>query len=457
MIKNQRIWRKIILSSLILLSIILSALLFSAGGHLGEGVTDLTNIASNQPSPSVVERDLTKDVYRPVQTVLHTPSEHNTKYVVNDVNISNEIIRLVNEVQLREVNEKREMDHDQYQILLMDDEWLELVFQDEIPLGIYSHLFENLPKDYAEQTFDRIFMRMKSPTELYFYNYKQQMLYRVAIDKRPTDTMPSIEELDAQVYTAFGVALNNRWVYLPTDAHTVGRKSYMIERLSNSLYINQFFKDTSSVESRTSGHVTRYIDLTKEVTINEENQTLSFLSQQASNEEISLTQRLRSSYDTLNRFENWQDDVIYQSYQADNNYVTYQRYIDGYPVFSNNQYESTVEIATIEVGLTHLRLPLRFIRTPISINEDNERTLISGTEVIEKIQEAGYSLTENIQDIKIGLAWVQSSENENVIFFEPKWFVKNQNRWLTLDQLLNPEEDNLSAAYTAKGGRSFGF
>lgn len=454
--RDKNIWRRMTLIGLILLSFVLSVLLFSTGGHLGEGVTDLTNIATNQPSPSVVERHLTLDVYRPAQIVLHTPNDNNAKHIIKDQQLSDDILHLFNNVQLSEVSERSELSAEQYQSLLLAGEWTELVFSDQLPFGVYNHLFANLPSDYAEQTFDRIIVQTSSPTDLYFYNYKRQLLYRVPIDKRPTDPLPSIAELDGRSYLGYGLQLSGNLVYLPFEDLEIERKRYMIDQLSNTLYINQFFKDTSSVESRTSGDETRYIDLTKEVTINDATHLLTFLSQQTSTDEIALTQRLSSSFDTLNRFENWQDDVIYQSYNPENYYVTYQRYIDGLPVFDSGHLESTIEIATVETGLTHLKLPLRFIRTPISINEDNMRSLPSGPDVVDTLQQAGLSLSEDVQDIEIGLTWNESSENENVIFFEPQWYVKVRNEWQTLNQAVQSDNEMLSADTPTEGGDDLG-
>lgn len=458
MIKNKRLWRKLVLTLLIMLSFLMSLLLFSSGGHLGEGVTDQTNIATNQPSPSVVERDMIKDVYRPAQMTLHTARTPNTKYVVKDNDLADRYLELLGEIRLHEVAESYTLTTEEYQNMLSSDLWLECVFNDQLPMGIYSEMFDNLPTDYAEQTFDRFFIQTQEATDIYFYDYQTQTVYRTPIEKKSAESFPQLDSLESEIYSAYGVQLKERWIYLPIQEQEIQRRSYMADQLPNSLYINQFFKDTSSVESRVSGSLTRYIDLTKEVSINDTTHVLTFLSQQPSSGEMSRTQRMRSSYDTLTRLENWQDRVVYQSYNPNNHYVTYQRQISGLPVFSDMHLESTVEIAMVEAGLTHLRLPLRFIRTPINISGDDQTNLASGQEVIEKLESAGIVVREEIQDLKIGLEWSESAENEAVIFFEPHWYVKYQNQWQRLDQLLSPdEEDDLSVDNQAKGGRFIGF
>lgn len=441
--KSRRFWRKVVLSGLILLSFVLSTLLFSTGSNMADDISENTNIATNQPAPSNIDRGLT-EVYQPYQMVMHTPNENNIKYIVRSQELFDQIINMLGEVQLGINETPRAFSVQEYQTLVGSDQWIELVFPDILPMGIYTHLFEDLPTDISERTFNRIFIQNNDSNILYFYNMKEELLWEMPIEKKPTDPLPRVtEEMIGSIAPAFGLQTGENWTYLPTKGVTVERQNYIIDRLPNSVYINQFFTDTSSVESRTSQEVVRYIDLTKEVTINELTKTLNFLSQQSEPEEISLNQRFRMNFDTLNRFENWQEEVVYRDYHPKNHYFVYQRLIDGLPVFSKDGYESLVEISNTSSGLVHLRLPLRFIRTPINIEENRLQVLPSGYDVIEQLEKAGIGIGQDVDQILIGLTWQQSFENENVIFFEPAWYVKYHGHWQALSQLVTSEENDL--------------
>src|SRR5699024_10013773 len=146
-------------------------------------------------------------------------------------------------------------------------------------------------------------------------------------------------------------------------------------------YIESFFPDTSLVDRRSNSEVTRYIDLTKEVTFDKKANTLSYLRKISETSELETTTRFTRSFEQVNHFENWSDTFKFSDYDREEQIVYFQREIDGYPVFSSGGNETISEVGVVDSGVTHLKLPLRFIVTPITIQGAPTDELLSGAKL----------------------------------------------------------------------------
>ena len=162
--------------------------------------------------------------------------------------------------------------------------------------------------------------------------------------------------------------------------------------------------------------------------------------------ELDATTRYVRSFEQVNRFENWADTVVLANYNQETETISFRRELDGIQVFSSFDYESVTDISLVESGVTHLKLPLRFIRTPIAIPETDaegeKRQLIAGTELLEDIQNnVSLETFNNIEDITIGYTWIDSIENNQVVNFTPEWYIKVSGIWLSYPNLLKQQEE----------------
>ena len=144
-------------------------------------------------------------------------------------------------------------------------------------------------------------------------------------------------------------------------------RDYLVERLPNNLFIYQFLFNPSEIDARRTGNTTRYLDLTTEVKINDSLNMLNYLRQRSDMDEMTFSDRLHNGSDVLNQIENWTEKVHYQGYSPKTNEVIFQRYVQGYPVYSYQQFESVIEIAVVESGLTSFQFPFVLHRN-VAIN-----------------------------------------------------------------------------------------
>lgn len=429
--------KHLLLALLIFLSLFLSVGLWTAGGHLG----DQSARTGNLTPASLVERTMV-EVFAPYQIALHgSDSGESDLQITTTSSVRSSIDAILREMTFEEVVSIEEMSQEDYQNSLSWTTTVEFVYSDDLPFGLLEDKFENLPSDYADQTYNRLAVDLNDPDDFTFYNTETETLYRVEAINVPIERMDDFLDTENLPYvSAEAILFNEGYVYLPAEDIDVDYRNYTVERLPNNLFISRFFTDTSEVDIRPTGHLTRYIDFTQEVRINHASHTLTYFRDRPNLNEMTLTERLNASFDQLQQVENWTETVKFSSYQTNSNQVTFQRYIDGLPVFSYQQYEAEVHISVVESGLRELTVPLRVVQTPL-VRGESSKTLPSSEEIVNRIESSGSISLEDIDDVRMGLTWRQIEEDSNVIQFEPNWYVKVESNWFELENFIEMQEE----------------
>ena len=426
----------IILSLLVLSSIVLSFSLWTTGRNIGEEES-----GSSQISPSRVSfRSYSiEEVYRPRLIALHGLTTEGSLTITSGHGLNNLFKETIESTNLEQITEEMNLTKEEYVKKISNGKWIEFVYSDEIPFGMISSNFLELSRERANLFFDRILFDQNDLSKVAFYNMNSGDFYTAEmLDNQQTEINSLINKENLFYQDAQIVSLRNTIKYLPVNPLEIPYQSYIIGQIPARIYVNNFFLDTSLVDMRSTNNYTRYIDLTKEITINEKNHTLTYLSQLYTNDDMSYEDRYRKSFQQISQFENWSDSLNFASIDKENNVLFFRREIKGIPVFSKNEYESVTEIALSEEGVIHMKLPLRYIDTPIDIQGSPKKRISSGIEMFEKLKnQMGEDEFQLIEDFSIGYSWKESSEDNQVINFEPNWYVYYQDRWVICSSLID--------------------
>lgn len=430
--------KHVLLTALIGLSLFLSFQIWTTGVQLREASSG----GSNPVPASLVDRSLA-EVFSPKKIVWHR-DELNRKLEVNTHYTHEWFEQYMPGTNFGEVQSPQRLSFTAYQEYMNNDSWIEFIFDAPVPFGLFENGFNDLPTDYENRTFTHIFMNTANPELAGFYDSHNETVYQIE------DTEYTEDIINELVYSANNVLtdvepveINGRYIYLSTEEEEVEYHDYLVERLPNNLFIYQFFSDTSEIDARRTGSSTRYIDLTTEVRINDSTNTLTYLRQRSDMGQMTFSERLQSSYQFLTQIENWTEPVHYQDYVPETHEVTFQRYIQGYPVYSYQQFETSVEVTVVESGLTNLQVPLRVVQTPLTLTGERTKVLPSGRDIVDQLEESELGL-EYINDIRIGLTWMQSEEDNRVVHYEPNWYVEAQGSWVEVNRFIQSQEESLN-------------
>lgn len=434
--------RNLLLVFLVLLSFFLSYKLWTAGRSLGEESTS-GQITRINPS---IENHRASDVFGPSKLALHNVEGPDTLRMSHTEKLKDLWAVEFNNENLEQVVWTESMNYEEYANFLQSSSWLELVYAEELPIGILEQKFSELSRETANEFYNRVLVNIDNQDFIYFYNTGTERLYAISVtEEAEPDLEPYLNSENLDYVEATMIILENNIVYLPSEPLSIPYKSYVVDQLANSVYINSFFPDTSLVSVRSSGSLTRYIDLTKEVSINDNTDTLNYLRQISNVGELDPATRYIRSFEQVNRFENWGDTFILSDYNRLDQSLTFRREIDGFPVFSPFDYDSASKISIVESGVTQLKLPLRFIQTPIDIPDSNEggsaKELIAGPDLVEELQNnVSAEIFAQIENVTIGYRWIQSEENNQVVDFTPEWHVLYDGTWMTYLEFLKMHE-----------------
>lgn len=430
------------LGILIILSFYLSFTLWTTGRNIGE--EESQNDRGSSVSVSLTSHAL-EDVFRPKNVVLHGLTPEEPLLVARSYEIRDFLKENVAQANLSEFERIGSLTSEEYLDKIQSGQWLEFVYPEEMPFGMIGQKFLEMPSDKAQLFFDRTLLDLNNPEIIYFYHSASESFYNsIRLDNEEIDLDPLIKNERLVYLPAEPIILRNQIRYLPTVPLEVSYRTYVIHQLPNSSYISNFFSDTSLVDVRSTNGSVRYIDLTKEVTMNETNHTLTYLRQIYTSDQMSPEERYNRSFQQINQFENWADTFILSSYNRENQMLSFRREIEGIPVFSPDEHESISEVSLVEEGVTHFKIPLRYANTPINIKGAPTKALISGVEMIEELKnKLAVEEFELIEDFNLGYSWEESEEESQVINFNPSWYILYDNNWVALSSLLETSKETV--------------
>lgn len=427
-----------LLGVLIVLSLFLSFSLLTAGSQRDEQAS-----TGNNSTPSLVADRTISEVFSPQQIVVHEAYENPLIASLQDSRAL--IERTYENITYEEVQEPETFTREEYQQAVAEDSWVEFVYDGQIPFGLFENGFENLPSDYENRTFNKILFNLENEQQVLFYNSSDEVIYRVGQVNYVENVIDEFRGSETIQYTEAASLELAQIVYVPREEVVVPYRNYVVRQLPDVFYIDLLFEETPEVERRVTGETRIYNDLRTKVEVNDLTNVLTYERQRANSGQLTLSERLLNSYQELRQVENWTDRSQYQSYNAATNYVVFQRYLDGLPVFSPQQLESTVRVRVGANGRRNLRIPLQIIQTPISLPGYEQKTLPSGLAIADQLEAAGVALS-TVDELKVGLTWEESEEDERVIHFEPDWYVsvEEDESVYEIGRFLELQEDSLN-------------
>lgn len=309
-------------------------------------------------------------------------------------------------------------------------------FDQPVPFFFYSDLFEDLDEDLRSESFDFMIFPRGQTEMVRFYNSENQTLY--TSDSTGEFLQKVTEQIDLdqmetrEVSTYF---VGGTPIYLPVDEVEVANRYYYLERIPNSIFIEALFDETSQVNPRHSNNILTFTDFYSQLKINEATNLLTYEKQHEGGKSSTLTQTLNRSLSVVNNYENWTLGLHYNDSALEEGEISFRRYVEGYPTFANHG-EDVVRIRLNNNELTYLQVNMNVAQAPIiSQEQDDAVTLMKGPELMEKVNSSNLN-QDSIDSIRIGLKWSYSDDSKRVAEFRPTWFIRYENIWHELDELL---------------------
>lgn len=419
-----------LLYTLVAISLFLTVRILSTPSTVGLSQNSTTSVSANLTNTKKVE-----DVFAPIRMIIHTDKRI---YLTQEPEIMQSVNELLSESVFDGIEGVSTYTQEDYDALILSPTQLEIRFAEEVPLELLSRYFTNLQEEYYDEGVDRIIFNSKEEDPVYLLNDETKQVFTVA---RPANLLQSLAELYENQKEAYmeveSYQSESSISYLPTEAITIEKLVYLVEKPSNSYFIDLLFDDTTDLKDNGSDAFVSYSDNISELSIDKETGQLSYYRNILDAEDLPDYRLIRDSFHEIKMLDNWTNPFYFYGFDKENDNVYYRRYVNGYPIFGEVDYGLT-RIRMSGSSMTELQFLTQVIQTPLT-DRGEDVTLLSGQDLLAALNAGGYS-SQEIQMIALGYDWTFSEESNRLVNLTPKWFIKIDGVWKALDQWIGGTE-----------------
>ena len=419
-----------LLYTLVAISLFLTVRILSTPSTVGLSQNSATSVSANLTNTKKVE-----DVFAPIRMIVHTDKR---MYLTQMPEIMRSVNELLSESVFNGIEGVSTYTKEEYDALILSPAQLEIRFAEEVPLELLSRYFTNLQEDYYGESIGRIIFNSKEEDPVYLLNDETKQVFTVA---RPANLLQSLAELYEGRKEAYAEVESYETElaisYLPIEAITIQKLVYLVEKPSNSYFIDLLFDDTTDLKDNGSDEFVSYSDNISELSIDKETGQLSYYRNILDAEDLPDYRLIRDSFHEIKMLDNWTNPFYFYGFDKENDNVYYRRYVNGYPIFGEVDYGLT-RIRMSGSSMTELQFLTQVIQTPLT-DRGEDVTLLSGQDLLAALNAGGYS-SQEIQMIALGYDWTFSEESNRLVNLTPKWFIKIDGVWKALDQWIGGTE-----------------
>ena len=419
-----------LLYTLVAISLFLTVRILSTPSTVGLSQNSATSVSANLTNTKKVE-----DVFAPIRMIVHTDKR---MYLTQMPEIMRSVNELLSESVFNGIEGVSTYTKEEYDALILSPAQLEIRFAEEVPLELLSRYFTNLQEDYYGESIGRIIFNSKEEDPVYLLNDETKQVFTVA---RPANLLQSLAELYESQKEAYAEVESYETElaisYLPIEAITIQKLIYLVEKPSNSYFIDLLFDDTTDLKDNGSDEFVSYSDNISELSIDKETGQLSYYRNILDAEDLPDYRLIRDSFHEIKMLDNWTNPFYFYGFDKENDNVYYRRYVNGYPIFGEVDYGLT-RIRMSGSSMTELQFLTQVIQTPLT-DRGEDVTLLSGQDLLAALNAGGYS-SQEIQMIALGYDWTFSEESNRLVNLTPKWFIKIDGVWKALDQWIGGTE-----------------
>lgn len=321
---------------------------------------------------------------------------------------------------------------------ITDNKQVEIVFPEAIPMQIASSLLTFDQVDslvLPDWSFDRIiitFNKTKSILKVHFISEDGRQRAMATVNNSSKynilwDYITEKKDLNKLVLFDKGV----QPIYIPDQSATMVKRQLTVYLIEPTKLVNVLFKDPNRV-SWSNGD---YSDGVRGMSVLNDGRKIEYYNPILSNnDQLTVKDLIEQSIKNINDHKGWTDDD-YRLVQIDpqTNEIEYRMYYEGYPTFSDTDL-TIIEQQWRNTDLFRYNRPLMKLK---SVLNGNEEVLPSGSDIIDELN--NYAASKNsgrVQDIQIGYQYSYQSDTSNVITLDPAWFVKINDQWKNIEELI---------------------
>ena len=406
---------------MILTSIGLSAYIWGSDSRF----TKIEQTSNQSPNKQVGQKSL-REIYMPTKIMYYKGSQLYQVYAGQ----GNLPLQFSNMTQsLKSVTPERVgTSKTAYNDLLKNQNYIQLTYPDQITISLF---LTGLKKTDNSQ-FNRFFVPINGDKYIYLGNDMDYCLYKIPVNKVKFNSFyQKIRETKSQLPVSL-YRLDKMYLTFFEEATSLPVYSYLTDHQADSYFVYRLL-GTGSINQRNSTNSITYSNGVYERLIaSKKNNDYEYVNYGETRTPKSVTKKLTSSLYYVRKIGLSEPDLHF--FDADDNVLIYQNYVEEYPVFLTGKYNAR---AKINFATNGLKINFNSLDLQIPIPNDGSKKKLEPTaDALAKLEAAGYS-KKHISRIIVGYtSRVDNEKSRRLVTLTPNYYVKIDGKWQSMDEWL---------------------
>ncbi|WP_413628015.1 two-component system activity regulator YycH [Fructilactobacillus vespulae] len=369
------------------------------------------------------------DVYSPTQLI---EAKDKDQYLVtsSSTNVVGEVFKEMQKFQYSHVKKISENNKDEYYRIANQSDMLMLNYNNPISSNILAKIF-NYDGFNDKGSIKRILLSTNKDKYVYLLNDDHYMVYRAEVSDLNLKKIKSIT--DDQV-TRNRVELKtingNPFIYFPGQIK-MKDYGYMLREENEGTYLNRIIGSTSNASIKHHTDKVIYSSQNKDLTF-DNNGDVIYTNYRPTQKIKSEAMALNSAYQNAIELGFPLDSTKFDTYNKDEKTVSFRQYIEGFPVYSNEQL-GVYTYKFLNGNTERYSFSLREFLVPVPTDKQ-ATTLPSSKTLLSDLEKSKVDMKQ-ISGMRLGYQLVPDSENKLIVTMQPTWFVKYNDQWLNYKYL----------------------
>lgn len=427
---------------MVLTSIGLSAYIWGSDSRFSR----IEQTSNQSPIKKDVGQKSLREIYIPTKLFYYRDSQLYQVYG-GQVNLPLQFSKLTQPLEKTAPTEVKK-DKTYYNNLLKNESYMQLTYPDQITIS----LFLTKLKKANNGKFNRIFVPIdNSEKYLYLGNDQDYTVYKVALGKVKFDKFyEQIRNAKAQVQVALH-RLSDAYLPFYEKATQLPNYSYLTDQETDSYFVYRLLGTGSINQRNSSTSITYSNGVYERLIAAKKSHNYEYVNYNETKTPKSITKKLSTSLYFVRKIGLSEPDLHF--FDADNNTLIYQSFVEEYPVFFPGNYNTRAQVNFAKNGL---KINFNSLNLQIPIPSNGSKTTLPATDVaINQLVENGYA-KKNISRIIVGYTVEADSNNSSrLVDLKPTYYVKIKGKWQSLREWIKASPLNnpgTKSKLQAKGG-----
>lgn len=314
-----------------------------------------------------------------------------------------------------------------YNNLLKNESYMQLTYPDQITIS----LFLTKLKKANNEKFNRIFVPIDSSEKyLYLGNDQDYTVYKVAMGKVKFDKFyEQIRDAKAQVQVTLH-RLSDAYLPFYEKATQLPNYSYLTDQETDSYFVYRLLGTGSINQRNSSTSITYSNGVYERLIAAKKSHNYEYVNYNETKTPKSITKKLSTSLYFVRKIGLSEPDLHF--FDADNNTLIYQSFVEEYPVFFPGNYNTRAQVNFAKNGL---KINFNSLNLQIPIPSNGSKTTLPATSVaLNRLVKSGYA-KKDISRIIVGYTVKSDSDNSSrLVDLKPTYYTKIKGKWRSVKE-----------------------